>query len=194
VFSWIRNSDWFIAITDLSVPNAVKYRDEKNGQEVTFPPESFYAKAAKYNESRMQVKDLGKSEVHNITLRTFLSVLRKITHGQLVQRDMFEERIKKGEELYMHEMIYPILQGVDSHVLSKIYGSCDLEVGGSDQTFNMLMGRTVMRMGEQPPQAVLSFKLLEGTDGKEKMSKSLENYIGITEPPHEIYGKAMSIP
>ena len=62
-------------------------------------------------------------------MRTFLSILRNVTHSQLVQRDMFAERIKRGEELYMHEMLYPILQGVDSHVLHKVYGSCDVEIG-----------------------------------------------------------------
>ena len=107
---------------------------------------------------------------------------------------MFAERIKRGEELYMHEMLYPILQGVDSHVLHKVYGSCDVEIGGSDQTFNMLMGRTVMKAGKQEPQAVISMKILEGLDGKEKMSKSLDNYIAIADAPEDMYGKVMSLP
>ena len=94
----------------------------------------------------------------------------------------------------MHEMMYPVLQGIDSSILASIYGSCDLEVGGTDQTFNMLMGRDVMRMNKQSEQAVLSFKLLEGTDGKEKMSKSLDNYVGITDEPSDMYGKILSVP
>jgi len=107
---------------------------------------------------------------------------------------MFQERIKSGNELYMHEMLYPVLQGVDSSILGRIYGSCDLEVGGTDQTFNMLMGRDIMKSSKQDPQAVLSFKLLEGLDGKEKMSKSLDNYIAITDAPNDMFGKIMSLP
>ncbi|MCR4330520.1 MAG: tyrosine--tRNA ligase [Patescibacteria group bacterium] len=193
-FSWIRNSDWFMGITDLFVPQPVTYTDNTTGQNVVFPPNSFQAKAAVYDKTRMQTSVLNKTEIHNITLRTFLSILRNVTHSQLVQRDMFAERIKKGEELYMHEMLYPILQGVDSHVLYKVYGSCDVEIGGTDQTFNMLMGRTVMKAGKQEPQAVMSMKILEGLDGKEKMSKSLDNYIAITDTPEDMYGKVMSLP
>ena len=194
VFSWIRNSDWFMGITDLFVPQPVTYTDNTTGQNVVFPPNSFQAKAAVYDKTRMQTSVLKKTEIHNITLRTFLSILRNVTHSQLVQRDMFAERIKRGEELYMHEMLYPILQGVDSHVLHKVYGSCDVEIGGSDQTFNMLMGRTVMKAGKQEPQAVISMKILEGLDGKEKMSKSLDNYIAIADAPEDMYGKVMSLP
>jgi len=94
----------------------------------------------------------------------------------------------------MHEMMYPVLQGIDSTVLASIYGSCDLEVGGTDQMFNMLVGRDVMKMNNQPPQAVLGFELLVGLDGKEKMSKSLDNYIAITDTPANMYGKVLSIP
>jgi tyrosyl-tRNA synthetase len=107
---------------------------------------------------------------------------------------MFQERITNGEELYMHEMLYPVLQGVDSSVLAKIYGSCDLEVGGTDQLFNMLLGRDVMSRAGQEPQAVLSFEILEGINGGAKMSKSLDNYIAITDQPTDMYGKVMSIP
>jgi tyrosyl-tRNA synthetase len=112
----------------------------------------------------------------------------------LIERDMFQDRIKEGLPVYMHEMLYPVIQGIDSNAISNIYGSCDLEVGGTDQLFNMLVGRDVMEMNKKEPQAVLSFRLLEGTDGKEKMSKSLDNYIGITDEPNDMYGKVMSIP
>ena len=96
--------------------------------------------------------------------------------------------------IFMNEMLYPVIQGIDSNAISNIYGSCDLEVGGTDQHFNMLVGRDIMEMNKKIPQAVLSFKLLEGTDGKEKMSKSLDNYIGITDEPNDMYGKVMSVP
>jgi tyrosyl-tRNA synthetase len=107
---------------------------------------------------------------------------------------MFQERIESGQELYLHEMMYPVLQGIDSFVLSQVYGSCDLEIGGTDQTFNMLMGRDVMKHNGAPEQAVMSLEILPGTDGKEKMSKSLGNYIAITDEPADMFGKVMSIP
>jgi tyrosyl-tRNA synthetase len=142
----------------------------------------------------MQRTSLGKEGIISITLRTLLWTLQHITHARLIERDMFQERLKKGEELYMHEMLYPVLQGIDSYALSLLYGSCDLEIGGTDQTFNMLMGRDVMKINNGNPQSVLALELLVGTDGKEKMSKSVGNYIGITEKPEDIFGKVMSVP
>jgi tyrosyl-tRNA synthetase len=194
VFSWIRNSDWFLNISDLLVDAAITYTDSVTKASVTFPPNSFFAKTAVYDSTRMQKTHVGSPTIHDVTVRTFLATLRKITYNHLIQRDFFQDRLKKGEELYMHELMYPVLQGIDSSVLAHVYGACDLEVGGTDQTFNMLMGRDVMRGAGQSPQAVLSFTLLEGTDGKEKMSKSLDNYIGISDEPNDMYGKIMSIP
>ncbi len=194
VFSWIRNSDWFISISDLVVPQKITYTDNNTGVSLDFQPNSFLAKAAVYDDTRMQRSHLKKPQILDVTLRTFLSTLRFITHGCLIDRDMFQERIKSGGELYMHEMLYPVLQGIDSSIIGRIYGSCDLEVGGTDQTFNMLMGRDIMKFSEQEPQAVLSFKLLEGLDGKEKMSKSLDNYVAITDSPNDMFGKIMSLP
>ena len=195
VFSWIRNSDWFTAVTDLYFPPGSRIDITIDGQQIKgADANSFVAKAATFDQTRMQ-RALTK-EVTVITLRNFLWALRSVTHAALIERDLFKQRIEHREELFMHEMMYPVLQGLDSVALANIYGSCDLEVGGSDQTFNMLMGRHIMknqpeRMGTQ---AVLAFELLEGLDGKEKMSKSLDNYIGITEAPSQMYGKAMSIP
>ena len=94
----------------------------------------------------------------------------------------------------MHEVLYPVLQGIDSYAIAKIYGSCDLEVGGTDQVFNMLLGRDIMKDNGVEPQLVLAFEILTGTDGKEKMSKSLGNFVGITEKPDEMFGKIMSMP
>lgn len=198
-FSWIRNSDWFLGVTDLMVPESVTYKEkDKDGNttgQVVFPKNSFMAKSAVFENSRMQKSFLKKKgEIQNVTFRSFLFGLSHITHARLVERDMFRERIDSGAELYMHEMMYPVLQGIDSNVLNLIYSTCDLEVGGTDQIFNMLMGRDTMRHDNIEPQAVLAFKLLEGTDGKEKMSKSLDNYIGITDTPNDMYGKVMSVP
>jgi tyrosyl-tRNA synthetase len=190
VFSWIRNSDWFLGVTDI---------EPKQGLLVRYlttlvNPNSFVGKAILFENTRMQRTELKRPVIHTVTLSRILGTLRHITHARLIERDMFQDRFKNNQELYMHEMMYPVLQGIDSTLLANIYGSCDMEVGGTDQTFNMLMGRDVMKMNKQEPQAVLSFKLLEGTDGKEKMSKSLDNYVGITDQPSDMYGKIMSIP
>lgn len=192
VFSWIRNSDWFVGVSDIFLENI----------RVNLPPpligevagNSFLGKAIVYENSRMQKTHLKKEGIIGITLATFLWTLKNITHQQLISRDMFQERIKSGQELYTHELMYPVLQAIDSFVLSQIYGSCDLEIGGTDQTFNMLMGREVMKVNGLEPQSVISCKILRGLDGKEKMSKSLNNYIAINETPSDIFGKTMSIP
>ncbi len=198
VFAWVRNSDWFTAITDLVFPKDTKLNLplQKDGQKVEFliDANSFIGKAFAFEDTRMQSKNFGRKEISVITLRSFLQALRKITHAQLIDRDMFQERINNGQELYLHEMMYPVLQGIDSFIFVRMFDSCDIEVGGTDQHFNMLMGRTVMKNEGKEPQAVLSFDLLVGTDGKEKMSKSLDNYIGITDEPADMYGKVMSIP
>ncbi|MCK9351571.1 MAG: tyrosine--tRNA ligase [Candidatus Paceibacterota bacterium] len=192
VFSWIRNSDWFYGVADIFSPKEITITQD--GTSLTFPKNSFLAKAAIFDQSRMQRTHLKKESIESLTFRGLLWTLRHITHGRLIQRDMFQERIKNGEELYMHEMLYPVIQGIDSFILSQIYGSCDLEVGGTDQTFNMLMGRDVMKVNHAEEQSVLSFELLVGTDGKEKMSKSLDNFIAITDVPFDMYGKVMSVP
>ncbi|GMQ95351.1 MAG: tyrosine--tRNA ligase [Patescibacteria group bacterium] len=198
VFSWIKNSDWFYSVSDLMVEEKsvrIQGKDEKgNDSSIQVSANSHIGKAALYSATRMQKTHLKKEEMHDITLRGLLWTLGHITHARLIERDMFQERIKKGEELYMHEMLYPILQGIDSLFIAKIYGSCDLEIGGTDQVFNMLMGRDVMKINKREQQSVLSIKLLEGTDGKEKMSKSLGNYIAITDEPNDMYGKVMSVP
>jgi tyrosyl-tRNA synthetase len=190
LFSWMRNSDWFLSVNDVQ---------PRQGSFVRFKttfinPSSFVGKAVLYEETRMQRTHLHKDQVVSVSFANVLSTLRNITHARLIERDMFKERLARNEELYMHEMMYPVLQGIDSHVINLIYGACDLEVGGTDQTFNMLLGRDIMKMNNQEPQAVLTFNLLEGTDGKEKMSKSLDNFIAITDQPFDMFGKIMSIP
>ncbi len=180
VFSWITNSDWFYNFSDLFF-----------GEN---PDQNISKQIDLYIKTRMQTQVLGNPKLEQITIRGFLWTLRHVTHARLIERDMFRDRINSNSELYMHEMMYPVLQGIDSHVLANIYGSCDLEIGGSDQTFNMLMGRDVMKMNKQKEQAVMSMEIIEGLDGTQKMSKSLDNYIGITETPGDIYGKIMSLP
>lgn len=195
-FSWIRNSDWFLSVTDIAAaPGAtVMINSADNTNHIKIDANSFIGKAAIFHDSRMQVTDLKKAGTLNFSFLNILSVLRHITHSRLIDRDMFQDRLKEGSELYMNEMLYPVLQGVDSSALATIYGTCDLEIGGTDQTFNMLMGRDVMKMNKQPEQAVMALDILEGLDGKEKMSKSLDNYVGIADEPNDMYGKIMSLP
>ncbi len=199
VFSWIRNSDWFTAITDIFLSNDAKVGmdfqipGKEKPEHIDFPSNSFVGKAIVFEETRMQ-KKMGATNISVITLRSLLWGLKHVTMAQLIERDMFQKRINDGESLFMHEMLYPVLQGIDSDVLSQVYGACHLEVGGTDQTFNMLMGRKMMEANNKPPQAVLSFELLVGVDGKEKMSKSLDNYVGITDTANNMFGKLMSVP
>jgi len=110
------------------------------------------------------------------------------TVARLLERDDFAKRYRAGEAISVHEFLYPFVQAYDSVALR-----ADVELGGTDQTFNLLMAREIQRSYGQPAQAVLTHPLLVGLDGREKMSKSLDNTIGITDPPEEIYGKVMSL-
>jgi tyrosyl-tRNA synthetase len=118
----------------------------------------------------------------------FIQLASRYTVARLLERDDFARRYKGGQPIGLHEFLYPLAQGYDSVALK-----ADVEMGGTDQTFNLLVGRDLMREYGLVPQVVLTMPLLEGLDGIEKMSKSLGNYIGINEPPREIYGKVMSV-
>ncbi len=111
------------------------------------------------------------------------------TVARMLERDEFEKRYEAGEPIAVHEFLYPLAQAQDSVELA-----ADVELGGTDQTFNLLVGRDIQSAAGQEPQVCLTMPILEGTDGVEKMSKSLDNFIGITEPPEEMYGKTLSIP
>jgi tyrosyl-tRNA synthetase len=118
-----------------------------------------------------------------------LRLLGKATLQQVLQREDFAERLKAGTPIGAHEVLYPFNQAYDSVAIQ-----ADVEIGGTDQLFNLLFGRDIQKAYGQEPQDIAVFPLLEGTDGSLKMGKSLGNYIGLTEPPEEIYGKTMSIP
>jgi len=118
-----------------------------------------------------------------------LKVCSKYTVARMLERDDFSNRYKGGKPIGIHEFMYPLMQGYDSVAMQ-----ADIELGGTDQKFNLLVGRDIQREYNQEPQVIITLPLLEGTDGLEKMSKSLNNYIGIDESPQEIYGKAMSVP
>lgn len=118
-----------------------------------------------------------------------ISLASKYTVARILERDDFKNRYENNLPLSMHELLYPLMQGYDSVALN-----ADIEIGGTDQTFNLLVGRELQRDYDQEPQIVMTFPLLVGLDGKEKMSKSLGNYIGIDEAPEVMYEKAMKIP
>jgi len=118
-----------------------------------------------------------------------LKVCSKYTVARMLERDDFSNRYKEGKPIGIHEFMYPLMQGYDSVAMQ-----ADIELGGTDQKFNLLVGRDIQREYNQEPQVIITLPLLEGTDGVEKMSKSLNNYIGINESPQEMYGKAMSVP
>lgn len=124
-----------------------------------------------------------------MSVSDFLGLLSMVTHSQLISRDMFQKRIEENKEIYMHEMLYPILQGYDSYMLNS-----DITIVGSDQLFNEMMGRTYQDKLGQKPQIVITTRITPGTDGKEKQSKSIGNYIAITDTPRDQFGKVMSLP
>ncbi len=118
----------------------------------------------------------------------FIELCSKYTVARMMERDDFEKRYRDNQPIAIHEFLYPLIQGYDSVALE-----ADVELGGTDQKFNLLMGRIMQREYGQDPQVILTMPILEGTDGVQKMSKSLGNYIGIEEPPSEMFGKIMSI-
>jgi tyrosyl-tRNA synthetase len=122
-------------------------------------------------------------------LKELVELTSRHTVARLIERDDFQKRMKAGQEVSMLELFYPLMQGYDSVMLKS-----DVELGGTDQKFNLLVGRDLQRAYGQEPQAVVTMPLLEGTDGTQKMSKSLGNHIGINDPPGEMFGKLMSIP
>ncbi|MFS4470998.1 tyrosine--tRNA ligase [Chryseobacterium sp. T20] len=118
-----------------------------------------------------------------------IQLLSKVTVAQLMHRNDFNKRFTENTPIAMHELVYPILQGFDSVKIA-----CDIEMGGTDQLFNCTMGRQLQEVHQMPAQIVMCMPLLRGLDGKEKMSKSLNNIIGLTDEPNEMFGKTMSIP
>jgi tyrosyl-tRNA synthetase len=139
--------------------------------------------------------DSSKTEVRynsewlkKIDLKEMLKLMSTMTAAQILEREDFKNRFKSGNEIYLHEFLYPFMQGYDSVAVK-----ADVEMGGSDQKFNLLVGRDIQQFYGQSAQATLTMPILEGLDGKEKMSKSLGNYIGLTDKPEMMFGKVMSI-
>lgn len=158
--------------------------------------EEVIANAKTYEKQLYQILDETKTELYFnadwLNKMNFADVIRLTSHytvAQILKREDFANRLDNGLPLGMHEILYPLCQGYDSVEIKS-----DIEMGGTDQTFNNLVGRELQRAFGQEPQVVITMPLLEGVDGVEKMSKSLGNYIGINESPKEIFGKTLSIP
>jgi tyrosyl-tRNA synthetase len=151
--------------------------------------------AETYRGQAFKILDPERTEVRfnsewmdGLGVRRLIELAANISVARLLERDDFEKRLADQEPLFLHELLYPLIQGYDSVALE-----ADIEIGGTDQKFNMLVGRELQRAFKQPPQVVMTMPLMEGLDGERKMSKSLGNYVGITEKPDDMFGKLMKV-
>jgi len=158
--------------------------------------EEVMTNAATYQEQIFKVLDKEKTVVHfnskwlmDMNLEAVLKLAGKYTVARMMERDDFNKRYKDGMPIGIHEFMYPLMQGYDSVMLE-----ADVELGGTDQKFNLLVGRHLLKEYGYEPQIALMMPIIEGTDGVQKMSKSLGNYIGVNDEPYEMFGKTMSIP
>jgi tyrosyl-tRNA synthetase len=161
-----------------------------SGEEIEANAATFQEQASRIldpDPERLEVRR--NSEWLDMALTELLELVRTTTVAQLLERDDFAKRFGASEPISMLELLYPLLQGYDSVAVR-----ADVELGGTDQKFNLLLGRDIQRAYSQPEQAILTMPILVGTDGQRKMSKSLGNQIGITDAPQEMYGKTMAIP
>jgi len=172
---------------------------DPSGKSKTRPPlslEETRLNGQSYYEQASKILDGGKARIlYNsewlgpMSFRDVIQLAGKYTVARMLERDEFERRYKGGEPIGVHEFLYPLAQAQDSVAIQS-----DIELGGTDQKFNLLVGRDIQMANGMPAQVCITLPLLEGTDGIEKMSKSLDNYIGISEPPEQMYGKTLSIP
>jgi len=171
---------------------------DPTGKNQTRPPlsrEEILTNARTYREQAFKILDPEKTQVlfnsewsDKLGAEGMIRLAARYTVARLLERDDFSKRFKSNQPIAVHEILYPLMQGYDSVAMK-----ADVELGGTDQKFNLLVGRELQKDYGQEPQCVITMPLLEGTDGKDKMSKSLGNYIGITEPPAEMHGKLMRL-
>jgi tyrosyl-tRNA synthetase len=172
---------------------------DPSGKSTTRPRltvEQVKANAETYLQQIFKILDRDKTEVvdnaewlEGMSVSETIELMSKYTVSQMLEREDFHNRFNNEAPIYIHEFIYPLLQGYDSIAIRS-----DVELGGTDQKFNLLVGRELQRMEGQEPQCVMTMPLLVGLDGQNKMSKSLNNYIGVSDHPRDMFGKAMSIP
>ena len=171
---------------------------DPSGKSATRPPltpEEVSANAKTYEEQVYKILDPERTRLEfnskwmsSLSAEELIQLAARHTVARMLERDDFQKRYKSGKAIAIHEFLYPLVQGYDSVALE-----ADVELGGTDQKFNLLVGRQLQQAYGQPPQVVLTMPLLEGLDGVNKMSKSLDNYIGITEPARDMFGKLMSV-
>jgi len=171
---------------------------DPTGKNVTRKPltkEQVLDNAKSYQEQIFKILDKDKTQVrfnsqwmNEMSSADMISLASKLTVARMLERDDFSKRYKSGQSISIHEFLYPLVQGHDSVALES-----DVELGGTDQKFNLLMGRELQKQAGQEPQVILTMPILEGLDGVQKMSKSLDNYIGIDDAPDDMFGKIMSI-
>src|SRR5688572_31961939 len=171
---------------------------DPTGKNQTRPPltrEEIEKNAQSYRDQAFKILDPDKTEIlfnskwsDPLGAEGIIRLASRYTVARLLERDDFSKRYKGGQPIALHELLYPLMQGYDSVAMK-----ADVELGGTDQKFNLLVGRELQKQFGQEPQCIITMPLLEGTDGVEKMSKSLGNYIGIAEPAAEIFGKIMRI-
>ena len=166
----------------------------KNITRKPLSPEAVKENAKTYTSQIFKILDPEKTKIlynndwiSKLTAHDLIKLASSSTVARMLERDDFSKRYKSGQPIAIHEFLYPLIQGFDSVAIK-----ADIEIGGTDQTFNLLMGRELQKQHKQSQQVVLTMPLLEGLDGVQKMSKSLNNYIGIDEPADEIFGKIMS--
>jgi len=172
---------------------------DPSGKNVTRLPltrEQVMANAETYKEQVFKILDPALTQVmfnstwmDKMTSADMIQLAGKYTVARMLERDDFDKRYKGGQSIAIHEFLYPLVQGYDSVAMQ-----ADVELGGTDQKFNLLMGRELQRQYDQEPQVILTMPLLEGLDGVKKMSKSLGNYVGINDAPGEMYNKIVSMP
>ena len=171
---------------------------DPTGKNQTRPPltrEEIEKNAKTYQEQVFKILDPEKTQIlynsewsDKLGAEGMIRLAARYTVARLLERDDFSKRMKSSQPIALHELLYPLMQGYDSVAMK-----ADVELGGTDQKFNLLVGRELQKQYGQEPQCILTMPLLEGLDGKEKMSKSLGNYVGIAEPPATIFGKLMSV-
>jgi tyrosyl-tRNA synthetase len=171
---------------------------DPTGKNQTRPPltrEAILANAKTYRDQVFKILDPARTQIlfnsewsDKLGAEGMIRLAARYTLARLLERDDFARRFKGGQPIAVHELLYPLMQGYDSVAMK-----ADVELGGTDQKFNLLVGRELQKDYGQEPQCVLTMPLLEGLDGRDKMSKSLGNYVGIAEPPQEMFGKLMSI-
>jgi len=161
----------------------------------TLTPEQVAENAETYAKQVFKILDRDKTEIrfnskwlNELGAEGMIRLAAKYTVARMLERDDFKKRFADNQPIAIHEFLYPLVQGYDSVALE-----CDVEMGGTDQLFNLLVGRTLQQQYGQKPQVIITLPLLEGLDGVQKMSKSLGNYVGITDAPEEMFGKLMSI-